>query len=379
MAKKKFFGICFAALILLGLPNEVFSAGKFDGIWSGKLSCFHYLTDDRDMGSVVDPSSQININVQLNIKNSEIIEQSGFPSLVTKPFSGKIDAGSNRVKIKSFHTLMGLIALDGKFLFLDKNIFSKNGKFIKVIKERLIKFDGVAEDERECQFYLALLLSGDKKANQFSKPKSIISKPKGDNAVGTFDGIWTGELSCFFYLPDDRDYGQIVDDSTEIKSIVQLDIEYNKLAKHSGFPTSGNKTFSGKIDAPEKNIRISASHSEMGALSLDGKFHNVEGDRFIKFEGEASDGRECGFYMKLGLSEPKQAIPTPKISPVPSEPKKKLVPVPNPTIKPKVLSAPNPVDKSIVGRLKKLQGLLEKGLITQDEAAKKRQEILDGL
>jgi hypothetical protein len=207
---------------------------------------------------------------------------------------------------------------------------------------------------------------------------SIIGAPQQVSAAGELDGVWAGELSCFFYLLDDDRFGQMVDDSTEIKSTVELNIEYNKIIKHSGFPASSIKPFTGKINSSEKDIIIQTSHSKMGVLSLEGKFHNVEGDKFIKFDGEAADGRECGFYMQFGSPEIKKVKPAPKATPIQSQPKI-VTSVPSSQKKATVITTGNPPNRSIEARLEKLRELEGKGLITKEDAARKRREILEGL
>jgi len=69
---------------------------------------------------------------------------------------------------------------------------------------------------------------------------------------------------------------------------------------------------------------------------------------------------------------------SPDTTPVQSEPKS-ITPVTPPTEIPNPTTSPKALDKSIEARLEKLRRLVDKGLITEDEATKKRQEILGAL
>jgi hypothetical protein len=69
---------------------------------------------------------------------------------------------------------------------------------------------------------------------------------------------------------------------------------------------------------------------------------------------------------------------SPDTTPIQSQ-LKSITPVTSSTEIPNPTTSPKPLDKSIEARLEKLRRLVDKGLITEDEAAKKRQEILGGL
>jgi hypothetical protein len=69
---------------------------------------------------------------------------------------------------------------------------------------------------------------------------------------------------------------------------------------------------------------------------------------------------------------------SPDTTPIQSQPKS-ITPVTSSKEKPNPTTSPKALDKSIEARLEKLRRLVDKGLITEDEAAKKRQEILGGL
>jgi hypothetical protein len=93
-----------------------------------------------------------------------------------------------------------------------------------------------------------------------------------------------------------------------------------------------------------------------------------------------SEAKRRGFSVRDCLKHAGRTVAEtkPKTKPLQAE-QKFITPAPSSLEKSTVRKPDKPQDKTIEARLKKLQGLVEKGLITEDEAAKKRQAILEGL
>jgi hypothetical protein len=127
-------------LLLTGTPQPA-SAGTLDGTWAGKLSCHHYTPETNNNQAAILEESEISFSVRLKIKGDQIVSQTGFPTFKGKAFSGKVSASNKIVNVISFHSEMGELALDGKFVNPENPT---------------IHFEGEAADSRYCDFYLDL-------------------------------------------------------------------------------------------------------------------------------------------------------------------------------------------------------------------------------
>ena len=289
-------------LMAIGVPQQASAAGKNDGTWAGKLKCYEIEFISNSTYQPVD-GTEVLSNVKMIIRDNHVIGQSGF-------FSGKIGASDNEVNIKVTLPKLGPHSLAGKFLTADG--------------VRAIQFQsgGESDDETECAFYLTR--SGDA-LGQFASTKIKRSQPQhmaskvpsrptpiklsanqSSSSAGKFDGDWKGNLSCFEVDYSTSTSGGRPVEGSEVFSKVKLTVNGNKITNHLGFTPPNDQSLKSDIDVSKNQIRIQHVHPNLGRVSLEGKFINSSGERFLKFEGNTENERECEFTLTWSNNRPHQ-------------------------------------------------------------------------
>jgi hypothetical protein len=152
---------------------------------------------------------------------------------------------------------------------------------------------------------------------------------------------------------------------------------------------NGNKlrvkftTCTGEFDLSAKNWSIKGCGKKHD-VTASGTIEPGIGGRIYYGFGNDNKGNDIvvnvydpAAYQRSAKTQKEDQLP-PETTPVKISPKA-ATPVQPSTKIPKEATATKPLDKSIKARLEKLRGLLKNGLITEDDAATKRQEILEGL